>query len=104
MPSKELIDAIRTGRDYDALLDAITAWCGGMDGPATCRTLAEAIAAARAKPEDMAVAWILWDDGPRLGSIGWTAKAAVDRCVQSLGVPPDHICQVTITRKPINAP
>ena len=97
--NKELIDAIRTGTAMGITVQLARLPCfqGGFDAE---HITAEAIVAARAKPEDVAIAWMPWhDDGLNLPHFGITEKDAVDRCVQT-GYPHNEVCKVRIIREP----
>lgn len=100
MPSKELIDAIRTGTQEqigDALDDAGAERAWGGDA----QLLAEAIVAARDKPEDVVYRWCCWPDenyGPLPQTIADTYEESVSLAIKVMPGLPIH--RVTITREP----
>lgn len=99
MASKELIDAIRTGT-AEQIAEAIYQRFAGDIRDDQSQEIAQAIVAARDKPEDVVVVWLPWDaSGIHFGGVSNTEKNARERCFQ-YGISQKNICRVTITREP----
>lgn len=102
MPTDELIAAIRTGT-AEEIAEAIYQRFSGDIRDDQGLEIAEAIVAARDKPEDVAEFYVRWGRGfPETDTISRQRDNCEAFCREA-NRPADKISRVTITREPTNA-
>ncbi|KKN88406.1 hypothetical protein LCGC14_0249690 [marine sediment metagenome] len=115
MATKELIDAIRTGTEETMalvfagvadkkILRLLHCESPGRAAAVTAASaamleIADAIVAARPKPEDTYRAWVKWEDVPEFVTLSDDKGETADLCVVSGGLP-NNLHRVTIIREP----